>query len=102
MENTNAERPAQEMISVIREWEQSGQSQKSFCQFRNIAHSKFYYWLRKVQKGQSLENQTDFVAIRIRHNKSAGNLDIQYPNGVIVKLHAPIDLVMVKSLLQIL
>ena len=90
------------MMSVIHEWKQSGQSQKSFCQSRNIAHSKFYYWLKKLRDQPASDSQTDFIAVRIRQNKGIGDLDIQYPNGVTIKLHPPVDLVMVKTLLQIL
>ena len=89
------------MMEVVREWEQSGKSQKVFCQIKNIPHSKFYYWLRKFRNNQTSDSQTDFIAVRIRQNKSVGDLDIQYPNGVIIKLHPPVDLVMVKTLLQI-
>ena len=101
MENANIQKRSLDMISIIREWEQSGQSQKVFCQARNIPHSKFYYWLRKLRDNQLSDGQTDFIAVRIRQNKSVGDLDIQYPNGVIIKLHSPVDLVMVKTLLQI-
>ena len=102
MENLNLQKKSQNMMGIIQEWEQSGQSQKSFCLARNIAHSKFYYWLRKVRGQQSSNSHTDFIAVHIRQNKIAGDLDIQYPNGVIMKLHAPIDLGMVRALLQIL
>jgi hypothetical protein len=101
MENLSLQKNSQDMMSIIREWEQSGQSQKVFCQIKNIPHSKFYYWLRKLRDSQSSDSQTDFIAVRIRQNKNVGDLDIQYPNGVIIKLHSPFDLVMVKTLLQI-
>lgn len=101
MENLILQKKSQDMMSIIHEWEQSGQSQKIFCQTRNIPHSKFYYWLRKFRDQPTTDNQTDFIAVRIRQNKSAGDMDIQYPNGVTIKLHSPVDLVMVKTLLQI-
>lgn len=101
MENLNLQKNSHDMVSIIREWEQSGQSQKVFCQARNIAHSKFYYWLRKLRNQQAPDNQADFIAVHIRQNKNAVDLDIQYPNGVILKLHSPVDLVMLKTLLQI-
>lgn len=102
MENLNLEKNSTDMVAIVREWGQSGQSQKEYCQTRNIPHSKFYYWLRKIRDQQTTDNQTDFIAVRIRQSKSAGDLDIHYPNGTIIKLHSPIDLVMVKTLLQIL
>jgi hypothetical protein len=60
------------------------------------------HWLRKLREDQSPVSETDFIAVRIKQNKLQGVLDIHYPNGVIVKLHAPVDMVMVKTLLQIL
>jgi hypothetical protein len=102
MENQSLQKKSHDMTEIIRQWEQSGQSQKSFCQSRNIAHSKFYYWLKKVRARQIPENQTDFIAVRIDQARNTGDLDIQYPNGVILKLHTPIDLGMVRALLQLL
>jgi predicted acetyltransferase len=102
MGNTNIKNHSLEMMNIIQEWEQSGQSQKLFCQARSIPHSKFYYWLRKLREDQSPVSETDFIAVRIKQNKMQGAMDIHYPNGVVVKLHAPVDMIMVKTLLQIL
>lgn len=91
-----------DMMSVIREWEASGQSQKLFCQIRNIPFSKFYYWLRKYRRSQSTLAGNDFIPVRIRQSKSIGAMDIQYPNGVVVKLHPPIDISMLRAMIQLL
>ena len=89
MENLTLEKKSQNMMNVIQQWEQRGQSQKVFCQTKNIPHSKFYYWLRKFRDGQTAESQTDFIAVRIRQNKGIGDLDIQYPYKTWVKLVDP-------------
>lgn len=62
---------------------------------------KILLLVEKFSNQPAAESQTDFTAVRIRQNKSIGDQDIQYPNGVIIKLHSPVDLVMVKTLLQI-
>jgi hypothetical protein len=91
-----------DMISFIMEWEESGQSQKLFCREKGIPVSKFYYWLRKYRRSQSNQAVTDFAPVRIRQSNGIGGLDIQYPNGVVVRLHAPVDMSMLRAMIQLL
>lgn len=91
-----------DMISVIMEWEESGQNQKLFCRERNIPISKFYYWLAKYRRNRSNPSGNDFAPVRIRPCNEVGGLDIQYPNGVVIRLHAPVDISMLRAMVQLL
>ena len=91
-----------DMITVIMEWEESGQSQKLFCREKGIPVSKFYYWLNKYRRSKSNHTVTDFAPVRIRQSTGVGRLEIQYPNGVVVRLHQPIDMSMLRAMIQLL
>ena len=41
------------MFSLIEIWQASGQSQRIFCQEKDLAYSKFHYWYKKYQEYQS-------------------------------------------------
>src|SRR5690606_16850131 len=47
MESSTDMTTRQLMFSLIEVWKSSGKTQKEFCQEKDLAHHKFYYWLRK-------------------------------------------------------
>ncbi|MBK7097228.1 MAG: helix-turn-helix domain-containing protein [Sphingobacteriales bacterium] len=50
-------------LEMIEAWQQSGLSQRAFCEKNNITHSTFYYWYRVYK---SSEEKTDsFVPLTI-------------------------------------
>ena len=91
------------MFQLIGEWEQSGESQTSFCKNKNVSFHTFYYWLRRY-KDQPPVTPTSktFIPVTIPVNeKASGNgIEIHYPNGVRVVLPKNSDLSIVRTFIN--
>ncbi len=73
------------MFSLIEIWKGSGKTQRELCEQKEIAYSKFQYWLRKYNEDRAGGNESPgFVAIPVRKQAEvrAGFLELVYPDGV--------------------
>jgi hypothetical protein len=89
----------QEQITT---WEQSGQSQKAFCEQHELNYHRFGYWRRKFIEQQNPENKSrnSFVAVRPIQNSTNSGLSLTLPNGVLIQGIEPHNLAVVRQLLQ--
>jgi len=93
------------MFQIIKEWEQSGESQTTFCKNKNLSFHIFYYWLR-LYKDQSRHAATRkaFIPVTIPVNEmtSSNEIEIHYPNGVRIVLPKNSDLSMVRTFINMI
>ncbi|HUT83038.1 MAG TPA: hypothetical protein VMX95_00185 [Thermodesulfobacteriota bacterium] len=90
-----------EMFSLIKKWQISGTSQKDFCSQHDLSMHAFYYWLRKYkQANPSSENGFLPVEIGPSGNDIRGEIQIHYPNGVLVTLDKAVSLSRIKALIK--
>jgi len=89
------------MFLLIQEWKQSGESQVSFCNRKNLHSHIFHYWLRRY-KDQLNPAGNAFIPVTIPMNekKSYGVIELHYPNGVRVVLPKNSDLSMVRTFIN--
>jgi len=73
----------EEMSYHIQSWQQSGQSQKEYCQGNNLAYHTFIYWLTKFRRKQNPIEQA-FIPIQMDQpvQSSVAEIEIAFPNGV--------------------
>lgn len=72
------------MFNLVAEWRESGFSQAEFCKSNGITLSKFSYWV-----AQSKPNEpSGFISVK-SEKETLCELEIQYPNGVIIKVSNP-------------
>jgi len=97
------------MYPLIARWEKSGKSKKRFCEEVKINLHTFKYWLNKRNKTRILkgskETSKDFVELKIEDQKnifkSSGLFaEIDYPNGVVLRLHQQMNSKNLKELLK--
>ena len=85
MSTTEETKPATQFWrEQITEWEQSGQSQKSFCEEHDLSYHRFGYWRRKYLERDSVNVQQGNGFVPVRHSVdgvSAG-LTLMLPNGM--------------------
>ncbi|MEI6576790.1 MAG: hypothetical protein WCO63_11485 [Bacteroidota bacterium] len=79
------------MFSIIADFQQSGLTRIAFCEQKNIAVAKFYYWQNKLREHTS---DTPNGFIRLTPGKGQRSTDyltpivMQYPIGVSLQLPA--------------
>jgi transposase-like protein len=83
------------MFSLIEKWHQSGIRQQAFCQEHDITFSTFYYWLKRYRRGIE---ESSFLPVEI---SSGSNIEIRYPDGIILQLPSGVKLSTLKQLLNL-
>jgi len=93
------------MFSLIEIWQSSGQSQKSFCQEKELAYGKFHYWYRKYQEYRSPSSSGEpFVAVTVKKASTletvpAGVLELVFPDGRRLVFNQVVEAGFLKTLL---
>jgi len=102
MESTDNTTTQQLMFSLIEIWKESGKTQLEFCKEKDIAYSKFHYWLKKYNThGTIREESPAFMAVTVKGQPviRAGTLELVYPDGRRLIFHQDIDPSFVRALL---
>lgn len=84
-----------DMLLLIEQWQESGKTQQLFCQEHDITFSTFYYWLKRYRRGIE---ESNFLPVEI---SSGSNIEIRYPDGIILQLPAAVKLSTLKQLLNL-
>ena len=90
----------QEQIAA---WEQSGQSQKSFCDQRELNYHRFGYWRRKfLEQSQAgtVQQRNAFVPVQHFQADAVSGLSLTLPNGFVIQGIEQHNLPVVRELLQ--
>ncbi len=93
------------MFSLIEIWQSSGQSQKTFCQEKDLAYSKFHYWHRKYQDYRSPSTSEEpFVAVTVKKSRAletlpAGAMELVFPDGRRLIFNQSVEAGFLKALL---
>ena len=89
------------MFSLIEIWKGSGKKQQEFCKEKDIAYSKFHYWLKKYNAhGSTPDSASGFMAITVnRTNVRGGGLELVYPDGRRLIFHQDVDPSFLRALL---
>lgn len=90
------------MFSLIQIWKGSGKTQLEFCKEKNIAYSKFHYWLKKYNAHESTPDESPaFMAVTVKKQPvvRAGTLEVVYPDGRRLIFHQDVDPSFVRALL---
>jgi len=94
----------QKFFEAIESWQQSGLSQKSWCEQNDVAYHAFHYWYRRYRHQQfstpsSMENS--FVRIRVQDRHSGTPwCELVLPSGSKLFFHQPVAATFIKSLLD--
>lgn len=101
------------MYLAIELWKESGLSQVKFCSREKLSLKTFSYWYRKYKKenGFSIEENKgtpdtfiplEFSGDRTKtfRNEGYGQIEISFPNGVLISCPVGIDIGQLKSLIN--
>lgn len=88
MTNTDT---ASQMRKLVKQFKDSGQSQKEFAAAHGLKKGKLYYWICKLSKPQQSvpplsTPKKDFVAIEVTPEQEGRNIIIRLKNGVEIEI----------------
>ncbi len=83
----------EEMFSMIRDWHQSGLSQKAYCEQHNIRYHVFHYWYKCFRDLQSSSRDEGFISLKIQPsaNDSCAYVELLLADGKRVLFHRPVS-----------
>ncbi len=86
------------MFSKIREWQQSGLSQKAFCEQCNITYGNFHYWYKRFREVDP-QRSSGFVPLQISDIATGIFASVIFSSGHTIQLHQAISPEYLKELL---
>lgn len=90
------------MFSLIEVWRASGKTQQEFCQEKDIAYSKFHYWLKRYKEHNLTgDAKPGFVPVKVKNQTvvRTGALELVYPDGRRLIFHQDVDPSFLRTLL---
>lgn len=91
------------MFSLIEVWKKSGKTQREFCQEKDIAYSKFQYWMKKYGEQSSLTgSQGGFVPVVMKNEvNSRAMMELVFPDGKKLIFHQAVEVSYLHALLSL-
>jgi hypothetical protein len=86
----------QQMLALVKQWRESGLTQKEFCRASEIKMGTFNYW---VSRSREVEKK-GFISLMPETGHSQKEFEVIYPNGVRLKLSS-IDLKTLAGLIRL-
>lgn len=92
------------MFDCILQWQQSGLSQKAWCEQKGIAYGCFHYWYKRFRNQQAGNKQvagSGFVQLMV-HDRPAGApwCELVLTGGQRLFFHQPLPAEFIRSLLD--
>jgi hypothetical protein len=90
------------MFSLIEVWKKSGKTQREFCQEKDIAYSKFQYWMKKYGEQSVLVRDPEgFVPVVVNNErKSSAMMELVLPDGRRLVFHQAVEVSYLQALLS--
>lgn len=90
----------QQMFLMIESWQQSGISQKAFCEQQGVKFHTFYYWYKRYRNEHIVgEGGTPgFVKLQVE-TTSAAAIEIHFPGGTRMFFHQPVSAGYLKTII---
>jgi len=101
-EPTTKRRSAEEMFPLIEQYLSRPEKQDDFCRAHDLPKAVFAYWLRRYRSSQAKEEE-GFVELLSSSDTSSSfpGLEVEYPNGVKIRIHRDISLDDLQSLIEL-
>lgn len=94
----------QKMFEGITNWQQSGLSQKAWCEQNELTYSVFHYWYRRFRNQQADTNQSggkDFVQLLVQDKPSDTPwCELVMGNGKKLFFHQSVSAEFIRTLLD--
>ncbi len=94
----------EQMFKMITSWQQSGLTQKAFCEQNAIRYHVFHYWYKCFRNGQTPAKDEGFIPLKIQavnsiHTASA-HAELLLPDGRCLLFHQPVSSDYLKAIIS--
>lgn len=89
-----------EMFPVVEDWMASGLTQKEYSLQHGLPQHILPYWAGRYRKAQTPDDESPSRFVQIATAApSAADMEIQWPNGTVLRLQGPVSAAWLKELL---
>ncbi|MGL6294794.1 MAG: IS66 family insertion sequence element accessory protein TnpA [Plesiomonas sp.] len=87
---------------MIADWQQSGQTQKQYCQRQNIPYHVFHYWHKQYRSSQQFQPATipGFTAVSLPSAAGSASAALILPDGRQIIFYQPVSSDYLRSLIS--
>jgi hypothetical protein len=89
----------QQMFDFIDQWQQSGLTQKAFCQKVNLSYHIFHYWYKRYRIADS-KPASSFIKLAVSSPPVSSHTELVLPDGKRLLFHQPISVDYLKALIS--
>lgn len=101
MANFHKPERQQEMFKIVELWQNSKMSKKELCLQKQINQNTFEYWVQKYKKSNTKNNLfVKLVTDNTSSTLSEQTIELQYPNGVTLKLPPQTEIGFIQKLIN--
>jgi hypothetical protein len=95
----NKEQLREENFAMIASWQQSGLTQKQYCEQKQVAYHHFHYWYRRYRMApENVEkNESPFVAVKAP--AYSAHTELMFVDGRRLVFHQPVSADFLKALI---
>ncbi len=94
----------EQMFSMIRNWQQSGLTQKAYCEQHKIAYHVFHYWYKCFRDLQLPTKDEGFIPLKIQPstsvNTSCPHVELLLADGKRLLFNQPVSSDFLKALIS--
>ena len=89
------------MFSMIKNWKQSGQNQKAYCETHSIPYHQFHYWFKRYKLTHTPVKDIvpSFIQVQPSVTEDKSCAEIIYPDGKRILFHRAVEVSFLKALL---
>ena len=95
------EQHREKMFSLILAWQNSGLSQRAYCEQHAVRYSLFHYWYKQYREQQrSSKDNAGFVPLNVQASGGAASVELLLPNGSRLLFHQGMSPEYLKALIS--
>ena len=92
-----------QMFNMIIDWQQSGLSQKKYCEAHGIRYHVFHYWFRRYRSQHTDHPDAGFIPVQIESLPGShvqAGIELVLTDGRRILFHQPISADFIKAIIS--
>lgn len=88
-----------QMFDKILQWQQSGLTQKAYCEQQSIAYHVFHYYYKRFRDKENVGSDK-FIKLQVTPNYVSTHMELVYPDGKRLLFHQGVSVDFLKALIS--
>lgn len=93
----------EQMFNLVNGWQQSGLSQKAYCEQNEIRYHVFHYWYKRFRDSQAANTEATFIPLQIKSLQPAianAGIELWLTDGRRILFNQPVSADFIKAIIS--